>query len=181
MKKTKLNKKKLFATLRVCKLAAEAGYNEMEENAYLRYSEITAYARKKYGDLSDDGYYELTTDMGGDEPFDKIYSKKYSLCMRYSGRNLDYLKEEIEAYAAPRIDTLAMWLRENYDTNVHVEKCACNLWRYCVENNGHTGDFAMRSENYFKDYFVAYNKGLEDVLRELIKFKKKQFKKDCKQ
>ena len=180
MAQKKLNKRKLFASLRVCKLAAEAGYNEMEENAYLRYSRVTSYARKKYGDLSDDGFYELTTDMGGPEPFEKIYSPKYTLCTRYPGRNFEYVKEEIDAFAAPTIEKLAMWLRENYDTNVHVEKCVGGLWRYCVENNGHTGDFALRSENYFKDYFVAYNKGLADVLKELIKFKKKQFKNQSK-
>ena len=61
---------------------------------------------EKHGDLTDDGYYELTKDCGGPYKFNKVYIYDYKLMLR---RDVWVEKEMVYAYTIEQVFT---WLRE---------------------------------------------------------------------
>lgn len=67
---------------------------------------------EKHGDLTDDGYYELTKDCGGPYKFNEVYIYDYKLMLR---RDVWVEKEMVYAYTLEQVFT---WLRD--DKNVHI-------------------------------------------------------------
>lgn len=61
---------------------------------------------EKHGDLTDDGYYELTKDCGGPYEFNEVYIYDYKLMLK---RDVWVEKEMVYAYT---IDCVLKWLRE---------------------------------------------------------------------
>lgn len=73
-------------------------------------SQIT-HAIEKYGELEDDGYYELTKHGGGTELWNNIYDSNYRLT-RYHDTNGWFKSDKIRAYAAPSVYELQVLLRD---------------------------------------------------------------------
>lgn len=69
---------------------------------------------EKHGDLTDDGYYELTKDCGGPYKFNEVYIYDYKLMLK---RDVCVEKEMIYAYT---IDCVLKWLREEKDIDIVI-------------------------------------------------------------
>ena len=67
-----------------------------------------------YGDLSDDGYYELTKDGGGDLEWDDVYFYK-NVLKKYEG-DIDEI-----LFFAPQLDSIIQWLKDEIDTAIEVK------------------------------------------------------------
>lgn len=61
---------------------------------------------EKHGDLTDDGYYELTKDCGGPYKFNEVYIYDYKLMLK---RDVWVEKEMVYAYT---IEQALKWIRE---------------------------------------------------------------------
>lgn len=67
---------------------------------------------EKHGDLTDDGYYELTKECGGPYKFNEVYIYDYKLMLK---RDVWVEKEMVYAYT---IDCVLKWLREEKDIHI---------------------------------------------------------------
>ena len=67
---------------------------------------------EKHGDLTDDGYYELTKDCGGPYEFNEVYIYEYILLLK---RDVFIENEMVYAYT---IDCVLKWLRE--EKKIHL-------------------------------------------------------------
>ena len=110
-------KEKEIVSLEVAKALFKTEFTEWCELSYIRGSQITDYAIEKYGELTDDGYYELTKQGGGTEPWNNIYDPNYRLT-RYHGTNGWFKSDKIRAYAAPSVYEVQAWLRD--EKNIYV-------------------------------------------------------------
>lgn len=97
---------------------AEAIYNKglILECDYAYYKEIDIKPNIiiTYGDLSDDGYYELTKDGGGDLEWDDVYFYK-NVLKKYEG-DIDEI-----LFFAPQLDSIIQWLKDEIDTAIEVK------------------------------------------------------------
>lgn len=81
--------------------------------AYYNEQDIKPSIRKKYGDLTDDGYFELTVDGGGNLEWEDVYYYKIAL-KKYRG-DID----DIEAFA-PSSDSLLKFFINEVDIKIEI-------------------------------------------------------------
>ena len=156
---------KEIISLKVAKaLFYKTEYTEWCEQSYARGVQITKYAIEKYGELSDDGYYELTKRGGGNEPRHKIYDQRYCLSLNYRGSNGWFKKEGIFAMSAPSVYEVQRWLREERGIIVEVRyngngKLFYSIWD--AQGDVHTSTKLFEVKDYYKCFnealFVTFN------------------------
>ena len=67
-----MESEKDFVSLEVAKLLSEVGFDEWGNLYWSNGSYISDETIEKYGELSDDGFYELTKEGGGELDWDNI-------------------------------------------------------------------------------------------------------------
>ena len=124
---------------------------------------------KKHGNLTDDGYYELTKDCGGPYNFNEVYIYDYKLMLR---RDVWVEKEMVYAYTIEQVFT---WLREEKD--IHIITVPEKIYDYTcyglqiIQFNSpkHNFDnFRMNSSYDNIDYCDVCIIGIEYVINNLI-------------
>lgn len=91
---------------------------------------------EKHGELSDDGYYELTKECGGDYEFDEVYIYKMQLV-----RKQDIIIRK-NYTPAPMISQVLRHFRDDFD--IHISIDIENGWFFTVKN--------ISNEKYLKYY-----------------------------
>lgn len=102
-----------FVTFEIAKKLKEKGFNEKCLFAYNDEQVINPKVVKEYGNLSDDGYYELTEDGGGKLKWDNVYIYEQQIILR------DKIIIKRNFIDAPTIAQVLKWLRE--EKNIHIE------------------------------------------------------------
>lgn len=123
---------------------------------------------KAFGELTDDGYYELTKEGGGKLDWSFVYINEYQL-IQY--RDVLFAREMIKA---PTISQVLKWLREEkliliglspmqeYDGNEMIEWCST------IYKADKQGGMSWMEELYYESYEQAALAGIEYVLDNLI-------------
>jgi hypothetical protein len=99
--------------LNLAKLLEKKGFNNKTLFSFNKEQIINPLIVEKYGELSDDGYYELTKDGGGDLDFEYVYIYEYELVMS----NSIYVHKD--TVKAPFVSEVIQWLRK--EKNIHIE------------------------------------------------------------
>jgi hypothetical protein len=155
-----------FVTIELAKKLEEKGFDYKCLYAYKNEQIINPEIVKAFGELSDDGYYELTKEGGGKLDWSFVYINKYQL-MQYRD-----IRIPIEMIRAPTISQVLKWLRE--EKKLHIEIYMyhnCYLWEI-YNTEIYDVDFTQKSEKYseieyasFEDAAIA---GIEYVIDNLI-------------
>ena len=160
-----------FVTFELAKKLKEKGFNYNCLFAYNDEQIINPNVIEKYGVLSDDGYYELTKDGGGELDWDYVYIYETKLMLK---RNIIVKRNFIEA---PTISQVLKWLREEKKISIEVGihyslKWMCSIYEF---SDGIT-DFTQYNNNGIDDtvyilydsYELAALAGVEYCLDNLI-------------
>lgn len=161
-------KEKELISLDVAKALFKTEYTEWCEMSYARGSQITDYAIEKYGELTDDGYYELTKRGGGTEPWNKIYDQKFRLSY-FKGSNGWFKEEGYRAMTAPSVYEVQRWLRDEHGIIVEVrfngtDSLFYSIWNI-TEGHLHTSQKMFK----LKDYYKCFNKALSVTFKHYFK------------
>lgn len=138
--------------------------NDMENwyhHAFTKSWRVSDKARKKYGDLSDDGFYELTKDGGGKLKWREIYTNDWAISSHYP------LPEQ-EFYLSPTIYEVQTFLRKTYKKHITIYSKSQESWQYRITSPGQDlidGDF---SED-FAEYEDALYDAITYITKQLIK------------
>ena len=168
-----------FVDFDLAKKLKEKGFDYKCLFVYNKEQIINPEVVKTFGELSDDGYYELTKEGGGKLDWDFVYVNNYQL-IQY--RDVLIPREMIKA---PTISQVLKWLREEkkifvainigycyesdeipFPTNPKMEPILKGYY-YGVWELDNLNDKKSYSE-YFKDYEQAALAGIEYVLDNLI-------------
>ena len=140
----------------------EKGFNEKCLFAYNDEQVINPKVVEEYGNLSDDGYYELTEDGGGKLKWDNVYIYEQQIIFR------DKIIIKRNFVDAPTISQVLKWLRE--DKKIYLEivivvdaEYMCDIYKISPRPIECLG-----STEYFKTYEQAAIEGIEYVLDNLI-------------
>jgi hypothetical protein len=82
--------------------------------AYYKEERVKPNIITTYGELSDDGYYELTKDGGGNLEWDEVYFYM-NVLKKYAG-DIDEIQ-----FFAPQLDSIIQWLKDETDTIIEVK------------------------------------------------------------
>lgn len=148
--------------LKVAKELFKTDYTEWCENSYAKGSQITDYAIEKYGELTDDGYYELTKSGGGTEPWGKIYDQRFRFTYGFRGSNGWFKEEGMRAMSAPSVYEVQRWLREEHGIIVEVRHTGTNKLFYtiwCKDEDIYTSHSSQKMFE-LKDYYKCFNEAL---------------------
>ena len=162
----------------------DKGFNERPIFSYVDEQLINPKVIEEYGYLSDDGYYELTKNCGGELDFDYVYI--YETIVVLTKDTHCYDKNVFPAYT---IDQVLEWLRGK---NIHIRVDRSYLYNNTIskdgeiisviERQGPFWNFLIRNietgeclyendmkENKYNDYNECIIKGIEYIVDNLIK------------
>lgn len=168
-----------FVTIEIAKKLEEKGFDYKCLYVYNNEQIINPEIVKAFGELSDDGYYELTKEGGGKLDWSFVYINEYQL-MQYRD-----IRIPIEMIRAPTISQVLKWMREEkkifvainigycYETDVIPFPTNPNMepilkgYYYGIWELDNLSDKNAHSE-YFESPELAALAGIEYVLDNLI-------------
>ncbi len=98
----------------------DLGYNGFDNKVYCDWAVVKDSIIDKYGNLTDDGYYELTKECGGELEFEEVYDTSVKL---YDRPSRNSWKEAI--CTAPLLYSAQKWLCGNHNISVSVKPYPC--------------------------------------------------------
>ena len=142
------------------------GYETESDRVYCKTTEVSDRIHEEYPGLSDDGYYELTKEGGGELEWEDVYETKFRF-MSYVYRDLDY-------FYAPRYVTVVHWLESEHDMKFKMDPIDSSYAQYTasVEYKGIVFSCGMRK--FFSIFEVIkffVEKGVE-ILEDNLQNKK---------
>ncbi len=117
-----------FVTFEIAEKLKEKGLNIDSLFAFNDMQIINPEVIKKYGELTDDGYYELTKDGGGELEWDDVYIYQQQLLQR---REIIIRRNFV---LAPTISQVLKWLREEKDLII-TTLYNSNGWSYWIQRS----------------------------------------------
>ena len=132
-----------FVTFDLAKKLKDKGFDYKCLCVYNKEQIINPEIVKAFGELSDDGYYELTKEGGGKLDWSFVYIDKYQL-MQYRD-----IKVPREILRAPTISQVLKWLRREKGLFV-----AINIG-YCYETNEMPFPTYSKMEPILKGYYYG--------------------------
>lgn len=122
---------------------------------------------EKYGELSDDGYYELTKNGGGELDWDYVYIYETQLILK---RHIILKRSFVEA---PTIALVLKWLREkgiHIQSEICVSGWYCSVYTFSKDEKGlyDINDMYLISGKIYDDYKQCTLAGIEYTLDNLI-------------
>lgn len=131
--------------------------NKFEGLCYAKRTQLREDVYQRFGELTDDGYYDLTVDGGGELPWEEVY--EYSIGLdRYYG-----FGEEIPA---PTMYEAAQWLRDVMNIFIDVRYVKYNTWEYNMITL--TDGLKHRTVDYYPTYEHALMTGVENTILAMV-------------
>lgn len=160
-----------FVTYDLAVKLKEKGFNEKCLFAYNDEQVINPKVVEEYGNLSDDGYYELTEDGGGKLKWDNVYIYEQQIIFR------DKIIIKRNFVDAPTISHVLKWLRQEKKILVEIA-LSPEGYRHiiytglCCTNTSSASYFSFdgfyNHENNYITYEQAALAGIEYVIDNLI-------------
>lgn len=150
-----------FVTFKISQKLKEKGFNEKCLFAYNDEQIINPKVVEEYGDLSDDGYYELTKNGGGKLKWDNVYIYEQQIILR------DKIIIKRNFIDAPTISQVLKWLRGK-DIMVEIPPVLCDDGTWSFSFRVQTKKLYDRSMKDYTSYEEAALACIEHVLDNLI-------------
>lgn len=139
--------------------------NDMEHwvrHIYVKRQCISEFAREKYGNLTDDGYYELTVDGGGPHDWDEIYESKWDI-----NKHGVYPFSDEEYHICPTIYEIQTFFRDKYSLHITVYSSSQESWMFRITRPHED----LKDGDYDEDY-NSYEAALKGAIWKIIDLKK---------
>ena len=133
--------------------------NDMEDwnhHIFTKNSYISDEAIEKYGNLTDDGFYELTVEGGGDLPWNEIYSNDWHIDT-YGYVPNNYL-------LCPTMYEVQEWLIKEHKIFVLVYPYSSTSFRFEIINLN-----ISQNSCYFSEINLEYHEALKDGIKKVLK------------
>lgn len=130
----------------------EKGFNYDCLFAYNDEQIINPEVVEKYGELSDDGYYELTKDGGGELDWDYVYIYETQLIPK------NYIILKRNFVEAPTIALVLKWLRKEKNIDVDVQAAA-----------------GMLGDKVYVPYISTYTEFYLETSPDVVRYRQKKF------
>lgn len=114
-----MESEKDFVSLEVAKLLSEVGFDEWCNLYWSTGSYISDETIEKYGELSDDGFYELTKEGGGELDWDEVYSNEWHL-EKWNNKNSIFKEDKENGYSAPLLYYALKYIRNKFKYDIEV-------------------------------------------------------------
>lgn len=153
-----------FVTIDIAKKLNEKGFDWKSLYVYNKEQIINPKVIEEYGELSDDGYYELTKEGGGKLDWSFVYINEYQLCQY---RDVVFINDILRA---PTISQVLKWLRDEkklYITPSDILIEDNMKWDVQIDDLN-TSDIIYESRLIYSSYEEAVIAGIEYVLNNLI-------------
>lgn len=134
--------------------------DDMEEwyrHTYTKGSIVREDAYKRFGELTDDGFYELTKDGGGDLDWDEIYTNDWHLTNHYPMDDEKFL-------LCPTLDEVRNYFLKKKKLQITVYSCSQESWQYRI-----TKPNQNLEDGIFGEDFDSYENALIDAIKVLLK------------
>ena len=166
-----------YVSLEVAKLLCELGYNEWEDRYWSKSLVVSEEAIAKYGELSDDGFFELTKEGGGKLDLSEIYTDEWHLdYWSNSNSELQAMGFGTRGFSAPLLYLANKWLtlKYGYDFEIMYETGGLNVMHkmdIVDTRRGVRCYFLCGSEEYnimtasYENKNEMINKGLSVILK----------------
>lgn len=139
------------------KLGFQKSYMEdWEHHFYIKRWQVREDAFEKFGELSDDGFWELTEDAGGKYKFEDIYEKKWRIGDFYPMDGEEY-------YICPTIYEVQTWLRDIFKRQITVYSCSQESWMYRI-----TLPHEKLEDGVYGEDFSEFEDALKDAIQYII-------------
>ena len=155
-----------YVSFSVANLLKEDGFDEWCDAFWSESPFIPDSTIEKYGELSDDGYFELTVQGGGDIPFYEVYSREPHLEFHNSKNSVDdgiYLNTTA---SAPMLYFAMKYIMRKYLIDVEV----------VIDKEGYYGSFfdLAKKSPLMKDvdepYGIGPFKSRQDLMNNAIEY-----------
>lgn len=133
-------------------------YEDWYHHIYTRRWRVRDDAYRKYGDLSDDGFYELTENGGGELKWEEIYTNDWAVS------NDHYPMDDEEFLYCPTIYDVKTYLRKEHKLQITVYSKSQESWQYRI-----TIPHQELSDGIFNEDFNEYEDALKDALKIALK------------
>lgn len=116
------------------------GFNETCDYAYVNCTGLSEKIQEEYPNLTDDGYYDLTKEGGGELDWNIVYPKQIRIVQFYNKNNSDawWGFEDDYIASAPTLEQVILYFESeyNYIIDVFLEKYDENgiVWKCIVYN-----------------------------------------------
>lgn len=151
----KMNKD-LYVDYEIALAMQELGYIPERRYSGMCYSKRTNVredAEERFGSLTDDGYYELTIEGGGDLPMEEVYDTSIKLTEPYA------LDDEIYAATIYEADR---WLRDVRKIFIDIRFVRKNTWEYNYVTM--TDGLKHRTAEYYSTYENTLKSAVKDII-----------------
>ena len=134
---------------------------DMEEwyrHAFVRAWKVKDEAVEKYGELSDDGFYELTKNGGGKCKWEEIYTNDWSISDFHPMNDQEF-------YLSPTLDEVQAFLRKKYKLHITIYSRSQESWQYRITKPGQALEDGEFGED-FSEYEEAQIDAIQKILKE---------------
>lgn len=150
-----------FVPFEIAKKLKEKGFDYKCLFVYNKEQIINPEIVKAFGELTDDGYYELTKEGGGKLDWSFVYINEYQL-IQY--RDVLFARGMIKA---PTISHVLKWLREEKNIHIIVEMYDSG-WYYTLFPNVRWENDKLKSDTYIMSF--KHKTSFEQAALEGIKY-----------
>lgn len=152
-----------FVTYELAVKLKEKGFDYKCLFVYNKEQIINPEIVKAFGELTDDGYYELTKEGGGKLDWSFVYINEYQL-IQY--RDVLFAREMIKA---PTISQVLKWLREEKKIYIMVDRSfSVRGWHYYIIDDDDFENPIQQEVEHNRCYELAAIAGIEYALNNLI-------------
>lgn len=130
---------------------------EWYRHAFVRAWRVKDEAVEKYGELSDDGFYELTKNGGGKCKWEEIYTNDWSISDFHPMNDQEY-------YLSPTLDEVQAFLRKTYHKHITIYSISQESWQYRITNPGQ-----LLEDGEYNCDFPEYEDAQLDAIQVCIK------------
>jgi hypothetical protein len=158
---------KRVVNLEIAKKLRKMNYNNSSLFVYNKEQIINPEVVKKYGNLSDDGYFDLTIDGGGELEWNYVYMYPYTLMTINEAIRMPY-----DLIFAPTLLDVTDWLRTEHNIIIELKPyldCNSNLqyysYVYKFENDKLIMlDYSFTRETNCNTYEELLAKTIEEII-----------------
>lgn len=153
-------------TLKQCKSLKRLGFNDNTVYYWYKRQEIKPEIVEKYGNLSDDGFYELTKDCGGDLKFEDVYHYTYRQCV-FTDIYV-YLDNKNDGLNNPNYDEFINWLVKEHKMILSVSYSAEGWYFELVSFDNKTPAYIIKASE--PEHLIGINNPYRAKMNEAIEW-----------
>lgn len=135
-------------------------FDLISDYAFIKHQTISKDIRKKYGDLSDDEYYKLTIDGGGDLEFDDVYIDEIGIV----SKNSEMFYNNIKICDAFIYDDIISWFIKSCGGEIYITP-TINGYIWNLFSIGIDCEINVKGRKYYKTRYESLDNAIKYCIK----------------